>query len=201
MNRARRSHSRLPTSDFRPRRRGLTLIELVMTIGIGSVVFGLTVTLLASILRTERTARQHLAETQTIGRLAHQFRRDAHAAASAELAPAANSGPATLRLAMQDGSQVDYQWAEGGLRRTWSPANRSPSREVFVLPSAAAASFELDHAPSAQFAILRLESRPSDPHGRAGRKLRIEAKIGSISPSPGTPGEGGVRGSGRGKAL
>lgn len=160
-----------------------------MTIGVGSVIFGITVTLLASVLRTERTARQHLTETQTIGRLALQFRQDAHAATNAELTPPANTASPALHLTSHDGSHLEYQWTEGGLRRTQSHAGQAASREVFLLPSVAAATFDVQPAGSAEMAILHLESRPSDSHGRAGRNLRIETQIGSTnqSRSPSSP--------------
>jgi prepilin-type N-terminal cleavage/methylation domain-containing protein len=166
--------------------RGVTLIEMVLTISIGSVVFGLAVTLLASILRGDRTARQHLAATQTIGRLAMQFRHDAHLAKDAELVSATDGATDGLRLASTDGSEVKYQWMDGSLERTESQTDKPSRRELFKLPNLHAV-FEISRANPAETAVLSLESSTDESKSRS---LRIEARIGRLPPSLGTPREG-----------
>ena len=162
----------------RAARRGMTLIELSIAMGVGSVIFGLTVTLFASVLRSERSARGHLAETNTIGRLAAQFRRDAHEARSAEVTNIGEPAAKTLRLAGSAGSQVEYRWVEGGLRRTRTQADQPPQRETFLLPSVASINIEIDESDNTQCVALQLEARPAESRRRSNRNLRIESRIG-----------------------
>jgi prepilin-type N-terminal cleavage/methylation domain-containing protein len=164
-------------------RPGVTLIEVVMTISIGAVVLGVTVTLFASILRGDRTARQHLTQTQTIGRLTRQFRQDARAADSVELIASPNATATGLRFASADGLQVDYEWVEDSVRRTRSATGKPAAHELFGLRSTRAA-FRVDTSDDRSFAILPLQPAPLDS---GGSSLELEARVGpkgSSAPSP-----------------
>src|SRR5689334_610049 len=96
----------------RTSRRGFSMIEVVLVLGGVSIILGLCAGLLHVMLRLERAGRLHLAETVTVGRLAHQFRQDVHAALRARPAVQDESLAAKLELVLPAARQVDYEAAE-----------------------------------------------------------------------------------------
>src|SRR5690348_5950555 len=82
------------------RRRGYLLTELLVVIGVSSVLAAVGVGLLATLLGVERVGRRHFEVTNTLARLSKQFRRDAAAAEGASVADE-NVGGRTSRLRLQ----------------------------------------------------------------------------------------------------
>jgi prepilin-type N-terminal cleavage/methylation domain-containing protein len=115
------------------RRTGMTLIEVATAMAIGVVLLGLAVTMLARVIAANATAGEHLEGIVVLDRLGEQFRRDVHASASAKVGNGA-AAPERISLTACDGSQVEYEIASSGLRRTKNAPGQPPSREVFVLP-------------------------------------------------------------------
>lgn len=91
------------------RRRGVSLIEVMVVISMGTIFLSLTVGTIHLLMRAQSTAGKALLQTQTLCRLSEQFRRDVHAATAAEVTPAAEDKPAVLKLTLPGERSVTYE--------------------------------------------------------------------------------------------
>ena len=131
-------------------RGGFTLIELAVVIAVNSVLMAVAVGLLATLLRSERTAQQHWEQTGTPGRLAAEFRRDVAAAENASIVrvkavddqpqPAA---PLGVFLLSADGRIVEYFSDGQAIRRVERAEQAVARREAFIVPGLAEAAFDV----------------------------------------------------------
>ena len=87
------------------KRRGTMLVEVMTCMVIGMILIGVITTIFVRVVVMDPAAREHLATTTTLGRLAEQFRRDVHAALDATptaanpLVPQLSlQGPGDLRI-------------------------------------------------------------------------------------------------------
>ena len=76
----RTQYSVLPAAHRKPMRRAFTLVEMLTVISIGSVLMGIAISLLIVLLGAEQSGRTHAERSESLQRLADQFRRDVHAA-------------------------------------------------------------------------------------------------------------------------
>ena len=97
--------------------RGFSLIEIVLVIGAVAVLLGLCAGILHVLLRLDRTGRQHLVETATVGRLARQFRHDVRAATAAKPIAGETGLARRLELSLTQGHVVEYQGDEHSVVR------------------------------------------------------------------------------------
>ena len=91
-------------------RGGFSLVELLVVMTVMSVLLGVVVTLLTTLLHESRTA-SHQREAQiSLGRFAAQFRADVHASKLVELEEASGteSRPQQIVLQLLDGARVVY---------------------------------------------------------------------------------------------
>lgn len=109
------------------RRSGYTLIELILSIGIGSTFLLGAITLMHRALTISETASSEQRLTQHLRVVADQFRRDARSASSVEqLAPFAEASQETvlpklasaLRFTMADGTKIEWRSVENAIWRT-----------------------------------------------------------------------------------
>lgn len=77
---------------------GKSLVEMVVVMGLVSVVLTLSGQMLTSLVRAERNSARWVAESVALSRLAREFRRDVHSAREAEIQPADNRMPRELFL-------------------------------------------------------------------------------------------------------
>ena len=160
----------------RPRRRGFTLIEVVLVVGAVAVATGLCAGLLRVLLRLDRVAKSHALETATVARLARQFRQDAHAGSGQ---PAGNENePATkLELALPGGRSVLYEAHERAVARSQRLGAAIERRETYNLPYCRDPRFAVRRENGRAWAILQLpQNLDGNASARAG--LRIEALTG-----------------------
>jgi prepilin-type N-terminal cleavage/methylation domain-containing protein len=76
------------------RRRGYSLVELLVVISVTAVLMAIFALLAGMLLRLDRTGNAVMAGRETVGRLSSRFRADAHAATSVHEAPAEPPAPA-----------------------------------------------------------------------------------------------------------
>lgn len=91
-------------------RRGATLVELLIVMSVLCVVLTTSTMTLFRLLHAQSAGTAELAESLTVSRLAHDFRRDAHAAATALLI---NAG-ADTRLTFSGGPAGDVVYTSNG---------------------------------------------------------------------------------------
>ena len=115
-------------------RRAFSLIEMVLAIGAVAIVLGLCAGLLHVLLRLDRTGRDHVVETATIGRLARQLRQDVHAAREAR-AGADDGSAAKLELVLSRDRTIVYEARSRALARVEHHGAVALRREVYSLPS------------------------------------------------------------------
>lgn len=117
-------------------RRGVTLVELLLTITATTMVVGVAGGLLHRALRLEAASRGALQAERTALVLARQFRADIRAART--VACTADGLPADVVLRVQPAGEgaIVYRAVRGGLVREQTlPANRI-AREAFSFPAA-----------------------------------------------------------------
>ncbi len=150
------------------RRRGYTLIEMLVIIAAGSAMMAVALGILHLLIRLEQGAREEVARQTTLDRLADQFRRDVHAAgqfAAIEIAEAAAvqvperaDGAPGWQFSLDENRTVQYRAGRRELIRTEREEKDAVARETYVLPSDATVSIE--RVGEAAPGIVRLRVAP-----------------------------------------
>lgn len=114
------------------KRRGYTLVELLVVIGLLAVLTAAATMLLAAVMLHVGRQRENYQTAQVAARFAAQFRKDAREAKSAAVADLVNE----LTFVRHDGTQVEYAASGAGVERVANGANGT-SREFYRLPDLA----------------------------------------------------------------
>jgi len=146
-------NARAPTA----RRRGKTLIELVVVVSLTSIVLSLAATTLVALYRIERQTRATSSQGQTLCSLASRLRQDAHAAQQATVAGG-------CELALADGRRIRYVAGPQGILREVTRGSAVEHRDTFALAAPLAAEFQL--APVGQRSLVTLAIRRADRPAR-----------------------------------
>ncbi len=174
------------------RRSGFMLIELLVVITVGSVMMGIAVGLLYTLMQMDGKSRESSQDLAGLARLAEQFRADVHAASA--WTPLGQSAPQGAgypgwKLQCTGDWEIEYHAKEGTLFRTETAGGQARSRESYHLPAGAVAAIQSPE-PAAVPGLLRLDivSDKSLPVKAGVRPRRIEAVLGMnhrYSQSPG----------------
>jgi prepilin-type N-terminal cleavage/methylation domain-containing protein len=167
----------MEVQELKTTRRGFTLVEMIIVITAVAVILAITTVLMHFVLQMDSEVRQRTRAVTNVGRLAEQFRRDAHAAIADPIVTADHRA-AEFHLA--DGKVIKWQADDArGLVRTEplagagdhagvvSAANREDS---FALPPGTTATLELQPPGAARIVTIRIDS----PRG-GGPSMAIEA--------------------------
>jgi len=132
------------------KKRGYSLVEMIVVISIGSVLATLAVTLLGTLLRASGTLNEQIHGIATVRRMAEQFRDDAHAALRVENLPKEGENPVVgLRFQLAPGRTVTYEFPPKVVERTERIDDAVHARETFFLPPGTNASAAVSTAASA----------------------------------------------------
>jgi prepilin-type N-terminal cleavage/methylation domain-containing protein len=155
-------------------RRGFTLIEMLAALTIGSVVLGISVSMLALLLRVERLGREHVQQDGVTVRLAEQFRDDAHAALPPAPTDARNKGP--WRFVLASDRTVTYRALPEAVDREEAVAGKRVRYESYTLPAgwAARVLVAADGKPPLASLIVTSTETPRRTDG----EVRIDAVLG-----------------------
>lgn len=159
------------------RRRGYVILELLLVISSLVVVLGLCVGLIHSLLRLDRVARDHLAETTARDRLARQFRRDVRAASRSSLKAGAAPAP-KLELTGPGGRIVEYAPGDGRVIRSERDGDRQVGREDYRLPSRPVTGFRSLEEDGAPFVVLSLRRKADASTAGRAREAEYQAMLG-----------------------
>lgn len=118
------------------KRRGYTLVELVIVISLLSMLTGVAVMLLTSVISHVGRQRDDNQAAVVVRRLAADFRRDAHAATAAHLEDPPANAAGKLTLTSVDGATVTYAAVSGGVERIATTDQTTAHRELYRLPRA-----------------------------------------------------------------
>ena len=149
---------------------GSTLVELILVMLVSSSLMGVLVTLVSRVIRTNATSGEHLEDSIVLGQMSEQFRNDVHEAIQVSLG---EKIPAAERLSLQmaDGSRIDYELAEGGLKRTLIVTDEKTQSETFVLHGMRILGWE-QNAPNAREVSMLIDS--VDVNGQSSQRPPIE---------------------------
>jgi Tfp pilus assembly protein FimT len=108
------------------RRRGKTLIEMLVIISLFATLLAPCLAVIRTLLQTQRSAEALLEISRTVGELGRQWARDAHGArtvksdarAAAAEEPGTARGATRVELVSAEGRVTAYDWSSGALVRT-----------------------------------------------------------------------------------
>lgn len=110
------------------RRRGKTLIELMVVISLMGTMLATTGTVIHRLMRAERAVANDLAWTRAVTELAEQFRSDAHAATQCRV----SDDGQTLEFTLAEAS-IMYRLTKPGVERIATPVAASSHRDTYRL--------------------------------------------------------------------
>ena len=155
-------------------RRGLTLIEMVVTISVAAVLTGLAISVLLVMYRAERSGRTQLAQANSLERLADQFRQDVHAALGETVAT--EKEPQHWRFDLPEKRIVQYKIANGAIAREESSDSKDVRRESYTLPKDSTVAVSVDRTANPPVVSLTIE--PNRDSLRPHYPLRVDALLG-----------------------
>ncbi len=131
----------------RTARSGTSLVELMVALGVATVILGTGLATIHLLMSAERNSVQSVFRTTTVSRLSRSFRDDVHAATGVTLQQGDSSG-GLLTLKMPDGGQIAYAFETQRLNRTVTAGDGKLEHEQFRLPIGAICRFETIADPS-----------------------------------------------------
>jgi type II secretory pathway pseudopilin PulG len=158
------------------KRRGITLLEVTITVALTGILLASTAVLLTVLFRTEVQIRRDLAQQTTLARLNQRFRSDVHMAT--EVAAAERAATEGCRLELADGRTIEYAWMPPRITRMVQRDSKVEHRDAFELPRGARVSFAVAPEPR-QMATLTIAAGDELPHRYATpvRPAEIEAVV------------------------
>ena len=152
------------------RNRAFTLVEVLLTLTMGSSLMILAIGLVHQSLSLSKLGKVRGEHDMNVSRLAQQFRQDVHATE----AVTATSTDA-LQLEMLDGSTVVYSTVEAGLRRVHTLREGPNAQDLFTFEPLCSIQFQA-HS-SNQVVQLQLERRFDDKQIAPRVELQVVARI------------------------
>jgi len=161
------------TARVNRRRRGITLIEMLVLITAVATALGLCATTIQLLLRLKADAQSRYSANVGLERLARQLRSDAHAAADAHVDAARDGKAPTLRLEFGPKAGVVYEPRKSAVVRVESQNGSVKRREVYSLAAAREVEFEIRPEAGYRFVALVMRNRHAK-HG-TGSASSVEA--------------------------
>jgi prepilin-type N-terminal cleavage/methylation domain-containing protein len=156
------------------RRRGFTLVEMVVVIATSGVLLGVAVSLLCALQRGEAADRQQNRRSTAVGRLAEQFRADVHAAIGDRPATDQDAG-AEWRFDLSDQRSVVYRAIPGRVVRTEMRAEKLERRESYVLPPETTVDVTTETLRTDKQTETKIVSLSIIPAGKSAADLQVDA--------------------------
>lgn len=153
-------------------RRGVFLIDTVVSITIGSVLMFSAVLLLVRLLSVGPAAQRQLEERMALDRLGAQLRRDVHAATEVQ-----NDEPALLAIARGQDAEVRYRITDDGVDRLELSGGKIQARDRFRLPVSKMA-WRVDKDAAPPEVTLALTKFTGPDQRLAGTNFELHATIG-----------------------
>ncbi|TWU12695.1 hypothetical protein CA54_15200 [Symmachiella macrocystis] len=166
------------------RRRGISLIEMIVVIGASSIILLVGAGMLHTLMRSERVATESLVHATNHARLAAQFRDDIHAATTVSIQgePGADD---VLQITNPNAAEILYSQQGRLLVRRETEATHPPRHEQFRLPVDVRIRFAINDSGPHKIADLSWNFVDDDSMTSAERAtrpplnpLKIEAIIG-----------------------
>jgi hypothetical protein len=153
------------------KRKGKTLIEVLVLVTLLTIALGMSTTSLATLFRIHRLIRADAQQAAALARLATQFRSDAHEAVSAAL-------DEHCVFTRADGRTIHYVHEAPRLVRQIRRGDKVLHRDAFVMSKSAAVKF--DREGDGETGLVRLSIVPMEltpPKREIPRSATIEAAV------------------------
>jgi prepilin-type N-terminal cleavage/methylation domain-containing protein len=167
------------------RRRGVSLVELLLAMTALSIILTLSVGLIHRMLRVQMQSRASADSERTALRLAGTFRRDVWQAASAAALGGDAASSVLVRLELPNHRSLEYGQEAAAVVRLLKEGERIIGRERFVLPEGTVARIERESGDLLQLSVAKAPPAPAsaqnnEPSDRYTRDigLRVVARIG-----------------------
>ena len=160
------------------RPRGVSLIELMVVMTVATVVMGVAVGMLYTLMRIEGTTREHLRLRTARGRLGQQFRRDVHAAISFTTPDGEAGGKASggWELQLAADRVVRYRVEKDKLVRT-EAGGGGEARESFALGSDATVTIRIEDDSKPTIVSLLIARGDEAVEPSAAAAVRVDAVL------------------------
>jgi len=156
------------------RRRGYSLVEVVLIVGSVAMILTLCGMFLHMLLKLDRSGRDAIADAGSVARLARQFRRDVRAAAVVKVVPPGASAVGGVDLTAPERPAIAYRAEGQRVVRTETEGTAVTRRESYPLAQFGAAAFQSE-GPRVWLTL----ARPGDATGPSLRPgCRVEAWLG-----------------------
>jgi hypothetical protein len=161
------------------RRRGISLVELMVMMTAVAALLGMTVIVLQLLMRLDADGRGRLDRAGAIGRLSRQFRSDVHAASGVEIVAPDPTKPPTMRLTPGPNRAVEYQSRKDGeVARVETVGGEVARRETFIVPQTGAVRLSLRDLDGRRFAVVGLDTLARKNRIDPVRTLEILGAVG-----------------------
>lgn len=168
----------------KPKRRGITLIEMLVLITATTTALGLCATTIQLLLRLKADAQSRYSATVSLDRLARQLRSDAHAASLARLETAQGGKTASLYLELGPKHAVVYEPRKSAVGRLETEDGRITHRESFALLHPGEVEFETRHEAGNLFVVVVIRKRDAKLGTHTPLSLEVVARVGKERPQP-----------------
>jgi type II secretory pathway component PulJ len=166
------------------RRRGVTLIEMIVVMSGVAAMLGLTVLMLQLLLKLDGASRARLDSAGMLARLGEQFRSDVHGAATAKLLEQP-SRPAGLRIEPEPDRAIEYQVkGQGKVFRQESTKGKVVRSENYEITRGGRVELALKQEGGRRFATLTVDRQASRNSTDPPRLFEVLAQVGKNNNRP-----------------
>jgi prepilin-type N-terminal cleavage/methylation domain-containing protein len=160
------------------KRRGYSLVEMLVVITIASLVLTTVAVALHSLFRVDRDLRQELVQSMALSRISLALRMDAHEAISTTIEPVGEE-PREIVFAHAEGRSVSYTLDEARIVRRLQQGGQVKHREVYAFPEDTVLTLRMEELESKQVVILEIVHQVGEIEDATDslRKRRIEAVV------------------------
>ncbi len=164
-------------------RRGYSLIECLVAMGLAATTFTLVATSLYGMYRSSHLVREDVDLQRQWGRFAEQFRADTHEAMSIEIAKDKPENSArTLTLALPEGHTVRYTLQPKRIERVLCEGDNVRHRETYRMPPRSTSRWSEQTERTLPMISLVVVREPATAGAASplGRTMRIDAALGLL---------------------
>lgn len=160
-------------------RHGITLAEMMIAMGVGSVVLAVATGVLYNLFRVVAQAREHQQQDAAMEQLADRFRSDVHAASGLKRPTADDRSqrPREWLLQLDVDKAVRYRAEAEGLIRQVLTGQKVTQQEWFALPAGTTASIDESKQGAWTIVTLRITPGAASPGQLASESLCVESVV------------------------
>tara|TARA_R110002095_G_scaffold191683_2_gene169324 strand:- start:3083 stop:3658 length:576 start_codon:yes stop_codon:yes gene_type:complete len=163
--------------------KGVSLIENLLVMSLMSVIFTVSITTLAFLMRVEMKGTTRIHETLNLQKLSHQFREDAGSAQNAVVIPQDNNTSSELQLDMGMEASVIYSGDKEGtlIRRLKKQSDQIVAQNEFRIP-VESLQFGMEKINQRVLVSMRFRTEPEETHDnqtvkKPDRTFKVESLI------------------------